>query len=94
MGYRQKSWATRKRLELVKLLGGECRQCGSKGDLQIDHINGKSWTANKVGSDTRVCRYMREMKEGKLQVLCGDCNSKKGGDGQYYGPRQRKRTRK
>jgi len=46
--------------------GGKCAQCGSKFDLQYDHV-----LPVALGGATTV---------GNLQLLCGDCNRGKGAD--------------
>lgn len=68
-------WAVKERAALIQRLGGKCVKCGIKKRLEVDHINGKQWVAFRVASDTRVRRYLREEKEGLLQVLCKFCNS-------------------
>jgi len=82
MGWKQKHWAVNRRQRLVDELGGVCQKCGTTGTLknplQIDHINGRNWTVREIGSDQRVCRYLKEAKDHKLQVLCKSCNCKKG----------------
>jgi hypothetical protein len=46
------------------LSGGKCAHCGSKEDLQVDHI-----TPVSKGGTNHI---------GNLQALCGSCNRKKG----------------
>ena len=80
MGARQQAWAKRVWNEMVEALGGICyhKDCDETDDLQIDHIAGKDWTANKVEWSWRMSIYRKEMKEGKLQLLCQFHNAKKG----------------
>ena len=68
----------RKRRKLLKILGGECVCCGSKKKLEFDHINGRSWEVTDIGSHRRICRYFKEAKKGKIQILCHECNVSKG----------------
>ena len=77
MGWKNKRWATVKRAKLVQQLGGECKFCQSTEELEIDHINGRDYDIRRLGSDTRVSRYVKEAKQGLLQVLCKSCNSEK-----------------
>ncbi len=76
---RHASWAQRKRLELIERLGGKCVKCGATEDLEIDHIDGRTWDSKAYSQKGRVIRYWREFAEGLLQVLCGPCNKQKGG---------------
>ena len=78
MGREQKIWAVKRRLKLIQELGGECVQCGSISNLELDHIHGKDWVARELGSDQRVCLYIKEAAQGLIQVLCKSCNVKKG----------------
>ena len=65
-----------RRNEALKKLGGKCSRCGSKDDLQIDHIDrrtktldlGKLWNVSKVRFDAEI---------EKCQLLCAECHSKK-----------------
>lgn len=52
-------------LQLIKLVGGKCAICGNESNPTIDHII----PISKGGHDGI----------DNLQVLCGSCNSKKGG---------------
>jgi len=67
-----------RRMELIEKLGGKCAECGYKKRLEIDHIKGRDWEPSKKSRWTRIARYEREAKEGKLQVLCRWCNASKG----------------
>ena len=78
MAKRQKEWARRAYEALIISLGGRCRHCGATAGLSIDHIEGCDFVHNKVEWSARISIYRREAKEGKLQVLCIKCNSKKG----------------
>lgn len=77
-----KEWAKRARFKLIHALGGVC----ANGDcleteyekLTFDHIYGKDWEATGLSTDQRMLRYLKEAKQGLLQVLCHSCNSKKG----------------
>ncbi len=51
--------------QLMRQRAGSCVSCGSTEDLEVDHIWPKS-----LGGPTR---------QDNLQVLCKECNRKKGG---------------
>lgn|SRR5574339_16971 len=70
--------AYRRRLTLIDTLGGKCAHCGTRKNLEIDHIHGRDWDPAKKSRWSRIVIYEREAKEGKLQVLCRKCNKKKG----------------
>ncbi len=57
-------------------LGGECCKCGSKENLQIDHIDpsAKSWTMAKMWS---VNDKSFEEELSKCQLLCQPCHNLK-----------------
>lgn len=50
---------------LLKKHNHKCAQCGTKKNLQIDHV-----TARTLGGTNDI---------DNLQILCGGCNRKKGG---------------
>ena len=66
----------RRRSEAIEKLGGECAKCGSREDLEIDHINkedkgfsiGKLWSCSQEKFDKEV---------EKCQVLCSPCHTEK-----------------
>ena len=68
------------RLEIIKVLGGECVRCGFCDDwraFQIDHINGGG--TKELTSTTTACYYKKVTTsflsgEKKYQLLCANCN--------------------
>jgi 5-methylcytosine-specific restriction endonuclease McrA len=79
MGVRQKDWARRKRKELIEQLGGTCAICGRRHDLEFDHINplDKPFPYRELEWSHRISVYTREIREGKIQLLCSVCNGDK-----------------
>ncbi len=70
---RSRRWA-----DLIEVLGDECEECGSKEDLQPDHLQPRDWKSREIWSDVRLRLLINEALEGKLQMLCGTCNRMKG----------------
>ena len=84
MGLRQRIWAKKKRLELRRLLGMKCAQCGSRDYRKLefdviiptphDHHGKMEWS-------WRMSFYRQQYREGNLQLLCGghihSCHNKK-----------------
>ena len=65
-----------RRLKYLKLLGGKCEECGSKKNLEFDHID----PSKKEFGISRYLNYaddrlMEEVK--KCRLLCQDCHKKK-----------------
>lgn len=79
MSARQRTWAKRKRRELIEILGGKCSDpaCSTpEADLEIDHVNGRTWEPRKYELSWRISRYWQEYRDGvELRVLCKSCNS-------------------
>lgn len=70
---------------LIRIVGGAnpvCKWCGKsehETQLQLDHVQGKSWRSNKLRMDARINRMRDELKRGvKFRILCIECNSKDG----------------
>lgn len=84
MGARQRDWAKRKLAALLELLGGECADCGSPDNLQVDHVDGRAWIVDRVEFSARVSRYWQEFRAGvRLRALCGTCNASRGATMRY-----------
>ena len=72
--------------DLIKFLGGKCRDCETEIDLQPHHIGPRDWRSNEVWSTTRLRRYQKEAAQGLVILLCGLCNRERGdpdGDGSF-----------
>ena len=65
-----------RRTAAIERLGGQCAQCGSKDDLQLDHIDwrDKSFGVSKLWSCSKE-RFDQEVE--KCQVLCEPCHIEK-----------------
>lgn len=88
-------WESKRALELrhdlIRQLGGKCAECGRTeiAVLEIDHVDGRTWSARGLSSYRRVLRYWREFRAGvRLRVLCRRCNAIDGairGNAWWYG---------
>lgn len=63
-----------RRKKALRMLGGKCKQCGSKKDLQIDHVD-PSTKAMDVAKEWGNPLFFEELK--KCQALCRSCHKKK-----------------
>ena len=68
----------KRRSKLIKKLGGECAKCGRKRNLTFDHLKPRTWSCRKLARWVRIKRYEEEAEKGLIQVLCADCNRRKG----------------
>jgi len=75
---RRRKCCEKRKAALVEQLGGKCVECESTEDLTFDHIHGRDWKLREVHSTKRLRIYIKEAAEGKLQLLCRGCNSRKG----------------
>jgi 5-methylcytosine-specific restriction endonuclease McrA len=66
----------KQRLSMIEALGGECVECGSTEDLELDHINPstKSFGLNHAWSKKPEAI---KTELAKCQVLCKECHAKK-----------------
>jgi len=72
------SRAFRKRAELIRRLGGQCRVCGSTDRLELHHPHGRDWTPRRHNRWTRINHYWRDWEQGNLELLCQSCNGRDG----------------
>lgn len=65
---------------LLKLApDGKCDECKSKGDLEIDHVDGRSWDPAELSAEQRIAKYEAEYEDGvKMRALCRSCNGSDG----------------
>ena len=75
---RQRKYRAKLKLALFALIGAECKLCGSKTNLSVDHLGSRTWSSREVWSDQRTKFYIEEAKLGLVQCLCTYCNSMKG----------------
>lgn len=80
MGLRQREWARKTRLKLRRILGLQCKQCGSRYymKLEFDCIKPTGHWHHRIEWSWRMSFYNKQHKAGNLQLLCDRCNSKKG----------------
>lgn len=71
-----KDYRKKKRLEILTLLGGKCKQCGFADSraLQIDHVNGGGTRELRTMSQTTYYKKVFNDIAGKYQLLCANCN--------------------
>lgn len=72
------SWAAKKRQWLLSALGPVCVKCGGTQCLTFDCRVPTGDEHHKLNPANRMTFYVREACRGNLQVLCSDCNSRKG----------------
>ena len=84
MAKRQREWAKKKRLQLRRLLGMKCQQCGSKDYRKLEFdviIPVGNEHHRKMEWSWRMSFYWQQFKVGNLQLLCGQdidsCHNKK-----------------
>lgn len=72
-----------RRAKLIEMLGGKCVSCGTKKNLEFDHIKKKNKTMDISNSiDTNEAKLIKEIK--KCQLLCRPCHVKKTNDAWDY----------
>lgn len=76
MAKRQITWANKARSALINLMGARCwnPDCPSVAPLQIDHPHGRDWQPRTKSFSHRISIYRREWLEGKIRLLCAECN--------------------
>jgi hypothetical protein len=58
---------------------GKCAKCRKRfgaTSLEVDHVDGREWSARELYFRDRVKRYWTEFLEGvRLRALCRSCNA-------------------
>ncbi len=73
---RQRAYNEQVRLEAVAVYGGECAVCGSRADLEFDHVNNDGREHRKTETPQamfrRIARAGARLTDWDLQLLCPD----------------------
>lgn len=87
------------RIQLLSVLASAstcaaCRSATELEDLEIDHVDGRTWSWHSLNALDRIRREWREFAAGiRLRALCKRCNSSDGvrfrGKPRYTPPRRR-----
>jgi hypothetical protein len=67
--------AKRQRAELIAILGGRCKDCGTTKRLEFHHKYVRQWVAAKVSRWKRIALYWREYEAGEIELRCRHCNA-------------------
>lgn len=67
---------------MIRILGGKCAYCNATACLTFDCIVPTGDAHHRLSSVGRVTYYKREMARGNIQLLCSECNSRKGAKAQ------------
>ena len=78
----QREWRKRRRNQWIRE-NGPCRMCGSRKNLEVDHVDPASKLDHNVWS-WRKERRDRELR--KCQVLCSSCHKKKTNAQRHHPP--------
>ena len=70
----QRELTRRRRLDAIAEFGGQCVKCGSKENLEFDHIDPKTKISHVMWSWAEV---RRRAELTKCQLLCSDCHKAK-----------------
>lgn len=71
----QREWLMSRRIAWIET-NGPCKMCGSKNDLEIDHID-RSEKARDIATIWSLRKERREQELAKCQVLCASCHDSK-----------------
>lgn len=55
-----------------------------KTNLEFHHTQCRVWVARKAARWVRLARYRREAEQGKIILLCADCNKREPTWGREY----------
>lgn len=82
-------YAVKRRHDLIRTLSPElrcaiCHEVHPLEQLDLDHVDGRTWKVESMSSSTRAARYWREFRAGvRLRVLCHVCGAVEGGGRRY-----------
>lgn len=69
--------ADRIRENLIEIYGDTCAGCGTTdAHLEVNHIYGRDWVIRRLNRYCRFLRYFKEAQQGKINLLCPDCNKR------------------
>jgi 5-methylcytosine-specific restriction endonuclease McrA len=75
LAYQKARYAKRMKLAIEEL-GGQCVECASTNELQLDHIDPKTKEFNVSRLTNRsLATFLKELE--KCQLLCFDCHVEK-----------------
>lgn len=81
-----------KRKKIIEELGGKCKQCDSKDNLHLDHIDKSKKTMRMVDVHSANDNKVKEELKN-VQLLCRNCHHKKTKDSwDYSAPKPRHGT--
>ena len=72
------------RIQLLAVLApssscAACRSAAELEDLEVDHVDGRTWSWHSLNALDRIRREWREFAAGvRLRALCKRCNSSDG----------------
>lgn len=73
---RQMAYYYRKSAELIALLGGECKHCGAKENLEFDHTDPTTKSFEIMASYSLPMEQLKPELD-KCQLLCDPCHNLK-----------------
>jgi len=62
------------RRQLIQMLGGKCKKCGSDKKLEPHHTQPRTWSSREKWAMSRLLIYLKEAKLGLVILLCSTCN--------------------
>jgi hypothetical protein len=68
------------RLAMIEEMGGKCAHCEVDDPeiLEFHHLQPRTWKTRDKNRWTRLAIYKREWAEGKIELLCAECNKAEG----------------
>ena len=72
----KETYDSRLKTYIAEQLGSSCCQCGSKENLELDHINPKLYHDRRRRGFNTSMKVFDETKDN-LQILCYDCHKKR-----------------